>query len=60
MNFARRVLKNDSKSNQDINLQESESEEPSYASAILNGTKKRENSMFYTVDGKKYHSFTGY
>ena len=41
-----------------MDLQDSEDEKPTYALAIFNGTAKPENSMFCTVDGEKYPSFT--
>ena len=42
-----------SESNQAMDFQESEDEEPSYALAILHETAKPEESMFYTVDGER-------
>ena len=41
-----------------MDLQKSEDEESSYALAILDGTAKPKNTMFCTVDGEKYPSFT--
>ena len=45
------VWRRSENSNQEVDILESEDEEPSYAWAILNETTKSENSMFCTVDG---------
>ena len=50
--------KSSEKSNQAMDLQQTEDEEPSYALVILDGTAKPENSMICIVDGEKYPLFT--